>query len=120
MRTETIFSERGTRTVYTYDDAGHQIRMTDYDPDGVVTCDCLYRNNDEGDVLGWKVLDGVGGLICCFEVDYDPQGMKSEEREYDAGGALVRRVQYVYDSDGLVIEERNLDAEGNPLSESAD
>jgi len=119
MKTKTIYSEGGTRTLYTYDDAGHQIRMTDYDADGRVTSDCLYRNNDEGDVLGWEVLDGAGGLICRFEVDYNPQGLASEEREYDAGGSLVMRTQYDYDSDGRISGERDLDAEGHPISESA-
>lgn len=119
MRTETLVSGDGTRTVYTYDDAGHQTRMTDYGPDGRIKCDCLYRLSGEGDVLGWEVLDGEGSLIRRFEVDYNPQGLESEEREYDAAGALVSRVQYLYDAGGLRVGERHLDAEGNQLGETA-
>ena len=119
MKTKTLVSEDGLRTVYTYDDSGNQIRMTDYDLDARVTCDCFYQNNEAGDVIGWQVFNGAEEMLCRFEVDYDPQGLESEHREYGASGQLVRRELYFYDLEGRKIEERHYDGEGNLLREPA-
>jgi antitoxin component YwqK of YwqJK toxin-antitoxin module len=106
MRKETVAPNDGTRTVYTYDDAGNQIRMTDYAPNGQVICDCFYQNNASGKVVAWKVFDGAGVMLRRFEVDYDAQGLEAECREFDSGGNLLRRTLAFYDSVGHRLGEQ--------------
>lgn len=115
-KTKTLVSEDGSSTVYTFDDAGNQIRMTDYDLDGHVTCDCSYQYNESGNVIGWQVFNGSGEMICRFEVDYDSQFLESELREYGADRQLARRELYFYDIEGRKIVEQQYDAGGNLLN----
>jgi YD repeat-containing protein len=98
MRTETSEWDDGSRTIYSYDDAGNRIQTTDRDADGRVTTDIHYQHDQSGNCIGWKVYDRQGVLAHRFEVDHFASGLESENREYDVGGNLVRREVYFYDA----------------------
>ncbi len=112
MKTETCNFEDGSRTTYLYDDARNQVRTTDYDPDGNITCDIHYESNELGDVIGWKVYNHQGVVIRRFEVNYYAPGLESEHREYGEDGNLIRRELYFYDSENRKTEEHYYDSQG--------
>jgi hypothetical protein len=99
MRTETHKLEDGYRSVYTYDDAGLNVRTTDYDAEGNLTFDIHYEHNESGDVIGWKVYGREGRLIRRFEVVYDSHGLESETREYEENDRLISRKLSMHDSE---------------------
>jgi hypothetical protein len=119
MRTETHEFEDGSRSVFVYDDADRQVRTTDYDSNGALTFDIHYTYNESGDAIGWQVFNGTGEMIRRCEVDYDSNGLETEDREYGADGRLVRRGLYFYDAEGRKTGEQHYDAEGNLMNETA-
>jgi antitoxin component YwqK of YwqJK toxin-antitoxin module len=120
MKTEVSEFDDGSRTIYTYDDDGNQLRTTDYDPEGSMTCDIHYENNESGDVTCWKVYrNGSSEVFRRFEVDYDSDGFESEVREYGEGGALLTRETPAYDESGRRTGSKTFDAEGNLLLEES-
>ena len=119
MRTETHEFEDGSRSVFIYDDAGLQVRTTDYDSNGDLTFDIHYTYNESGDAIGWQVFSSTGEMIRRFEVDCDSHGLETEDWEYDGDGRLVRRGLYFYDAEGHKTGEQHYDAEGNLMNETA-
>jgi hypothetical protein len=112
MKTETREFENGSRTTYIYDDAGIQLRTTDYDADGNIIYDIHYEHNELGDITGWKVYNRKGAMFRRFEVDYYAPGLESENREYGEDGNLIRRTVHVYDSENIETEEHYYDSQG--------
>ena len=112
MRTKEVVSSDGDRTVYIYNDAGLQLRTTDYDANGNVVFDIHYKINPLEQFVGWKVFDANGSVVKRFEVDYDTLGLEIERRQYGSDDKLERRVKYLYDDDNELIEEHHIDPAG--------
>ena len=112
MRTEEIVLPDGYKSVLTYDDAGLQVRTTDYDAEGNICLDIHYDFDQRQRVVGWKVFDSAQNTLKRFEVDYSPEGLETETRQYGDNGKLERRERYLYDSNNVLAEEQHFDAIG--------
>ena len=86
--------------------------MTDYDLSGQSTLDCFYENNERGQAVGWRVIDGAGQLIRRFEVDYDLPFRQEQSREFDGSGNLIRCERRIYDSEDRETEVEHYDSQG--------
>lgn len=111
MRTEEIVLTDGSKTVYTYNDAGLQVRTTDYDTDGSVCFDIHYEVDALQRVVGWRVFNKNGDTLKRFEVDHNLDGLEIEKRQYNGDGNLERREKYLY-NDGVLVEAQQFDGAG--------
>jgi YD repeat-containing protein len=112
MRTEETVLTDGSKTVYTYNDAGLHVRTTDYDEDGNIYFDIHYEVDTLQRVIGWRVLDKNGNTLKRFEVDHDLEGLEIENRQYGGDDSLERREKYLYDDNGVLVETQHFDATG--------
>src|SRR5688500_200267 len=109
MRTEEVFCGNGDRTVYTYNEAGVNLRTINYDAEGNIQFDIQYEVDPANLVRGWKVFDGEGNIVKRFEVDFDSLGLETEKRQYGADGTLDRLQRFVYDENHQRIEDQHFD-----------
>lgn len=111
MRTEEVVLEDGYKSVVTYNDLGLQIRTTDYDAAGNISLDIHYNLDDLQRVVGWTIYDSAQKTLKRFEVDYSPEGLEIETRQFGGDGELERRERYLYENDQRA-EEQHFDASG--------
>ncbi len=116
MSTQAHRHEDGGRTEYVHDAEGRQLRTTDFDAEGRITSDIHYEYDPDGNVLGWRVLDGTGAVFKRFEVHPTPMGL-TETLQFDASGALECRVLEEWADDGTICY-RTFDAAGREVRSS--
>lgn len=116
MRTEEYTHEDGTRTVDTYDDIGHLVKVEDVQADGSVSMRITYRwdGNNNAERI---VTNGSGNQIRRLFFRFVANRELGYE-EFDASDKLAYRVEYgygepdgkirvkVFDGLGTLIEER--------------
>lgn len=112
MRTEEVVLEDGYKNVVTYNDLGLMVRQSDYDADGNMCLDIHYDLDDVQRVVGWTIFDHAKKILKRFEVDYSPENLEIETRQYGSDGELERLERYLYDENNLQSEEQHFDASG--------
>ena len=109
MRTEEMVFDGGDKAVYTYNDAGVNLRTINYDAEGNIQFDIQYEVDPANLVRAWKVFDREGKIVKRFEVDFDSLGLETEKRQYGADGTLDRLQRFLYDENHQRIEDQHFD-----------
>lgn len=89
LRTKTV-SDGDGKSVITYNDAGQEIKVADYDAKGQAVAEVRYEYGQDGNLIGWRLYFVHGDrlqLMKRFERHYQENGM-AEDRQFDARGKL--------------------------------
>ena len=98
---------------YEYDTEGREISYKVYDGSGnLVSC---YENewDAEGREIGSKVYDGSGNLESYIEKEYAEEGRKIIEKVYDGSGDLNHYTERKYDTEGNQIAAKSYYNDGS-------
>ncbi len=72
-----------------------------------------YEYDTEGREISYKVYDGSGNLVSCYENEWDAEGREIGSKVYDGSGNLESYIEKEYAEEGRKIIEKVYDGSGD-------
>lgn len=109
------YDDRGefTRTVYKYDQKGHQKEQIYYDLSGKTDQKTVFEYDERGNRTGEAHLNEQGVKVLKRTFNFNEEKQITGISEYDRNNRLIHTIEMDYDINGYITTEKFSDKEGN-------
>ena len=107
------------KMLYSYDEAGRQVRSEKISPDGAAESVLLMFYDENGLLVRNEHYDGENNLIEYSSLTYAENGAVSSETIFSPNGRMKEKYEYLLDESGVRTGYRHYGADGNVLDEGS-
>jgi hypothetical protein len=107
----------GDKTVFEYGEWENPIRISRYDPDGVLETVESFEYDDSGNPVSHAKSDATQKQLERSEIRYHENGKPSHKTLIGPGGNTAGSTELMYDEEGRVVRASESNAEGKLISD---